>query len=58
MPNQPVISVGTAMIAAQPDSFFITTLSRMSFSVRLVSKMLPTRSRSDSVHSASRCTWS
>jgi len=57
-PKYPVTAVGTAMIAAQAVSFFITVLSRASCRDRLVSKMVVTMSRSDSVHSATRSTWS
>ena len=52
------MAVGTAMIAAQPVSFFITVLSRASCSDRLVSKIVVIMSRSDSVHSETRSTWS
>ena len=46
------------MMAAQPVSFFMTVLSRASCSDKLVSKIVVTMSRSDSVHSAARRTWS
>ena len=53
-----VTAVGTAMMAPQDASFFITVFSRASCSDRLVSKTELTMSRSDSVHSAARRTWS
>ena len=53
-----VVIFGTAMIAAQPASFFMTMLSRASCSDRLVSNTDATMSRSDSVHSEARSTWS
>jgi hypothetical protein len=57
-PNHPVTAVGTAMMAAQAASFFITSLSRASCKDRFVSKTLDTMSRRLSVHSAARMTWS
>ena len=50
--------VGTAMMAAHPVSFFMMVLSRASCSDRLVSNTVVTISRSDSVHSEARITWS
>ena len=46
------------MIAAHAVNFFITVLSRASINERFVSKTLLSMSRSDSVHSAARSTWS
>ena len=56
--HQPVIAVGTAMIAAQLVTFLVMTLSRLPCRVMLVSRMVVTRSRRDSVHSVARRTWS
>ena len=58
MPYHPVMAVGTAMIAAHPVSFFITMFRWESCKDRFVSKMESTMSRSESVHSAARITWS
>ncbi len=52
------MNVGTAMIAAQLVTFFVMTFIRLPWIVRLVSRIVVTRSRSDSVHSAARSTWS
>jgi hypothetical protein len=49
-PDQPVTAVGTAMIAAQPVSFFMTVFRRASWTDRLVSKTVVTLSRKDSLH--------
>ena len=57
-PYQPVIAVGTAMMAAQLVTFLVITLSRLPYRVMLVSRMVVTRSRRDSVHSVARRTWS
>ena len=44
------------MIAAQLVTFLVMTFSRLPWMVRLVSRMLVTRSRRLSVHSAARST--
>src|ERR1035437_4847531 len=49
-PDQPVTAVDTAMIAAQPVSFFMTVFRRASWTDRLVSKTVVTLSRKDSLH--------
>ena len=46
------------MIAAQLVTFFMITLSRLLRTVSRVSMMLASRSRSESVHSLTRSTWS
>ena len=46
------------MIAAQLVTFLVITLSRLPWMVRLVSRMVVTRSRRLSVHSVARSTWS
>ena len=51
-------AVGTAMMAAQLVTFFMIAFMRLPWMVRLVSRMVETRSRSDSVHSVARSTWS
>jgi hypothetical protein len=48
------MSVGTAMIAAQPVTFLVMMFILLPWMARLVSKMLVTRSRSPSVRSAAR----
>ena len=47
-----------AMMAAHAVSFFITVLSRASWSDSDVSKIDVSMSRSDSLHSAARIAWS
>ena len=54
----PVIRVGTAMIAAQAESFFMTMFSRTSASDRLVSYSEDSTSRWPSRMSAAWATWS
>src|SRR6266545_546841 len=49
---------GTAMIAAQLVTFFMMRFIRLACTVRLVSTVVATRSRRDSVHSVARSTWS
>ncbi len=51
MPYQPVMSVGTAMIAAQLVTFFMIWFVRKSRRLRFVSTIVLTRSRSASVDS-------
>ena len=46
------------MIAAQLVTYFMITLSRFPRTVRCISKIVVTRSRSDSVYSVARGTWS
>ena len=46
------------MMAAQLVTFFVIVFSRLPWTERLVSKIVETRSRSDSVHSVARSTWS
>jgi hypothetical protein len=53
-----VTAVGTAMMAAQLVTFFMIAFWRLPWMARLVSRMVETRSRSDSVHSVARSTWS
>jgi hypothetical protein len=52
------MAVGTAMIAAQLVTFFMIEFSRLPRIVMFVSRIVVTRSRSDSVHSLARRTWS
>jgi len=52
------MNVGTAMIAAHEVTFLVMTFIRLPWIVRFVSRIVVTRSRSDSVHSAARSTWS
>ncbi len=58
MPYQPVMSVGTAMIAAQLVTFFMTWFVRKSRRLRFVSTIVLTRSRRASVDSVTRRMWS
>ena len=46
------------MMAAQLVTFFMMRFIRLPCSVRLVSTMVVTRSRNDSVHSVARMMWS
>ena len=46
------------MIAAQLVTFFMLRFVRLAWMVRLVSTVVATRSRNDSVHSVARRTWS
>jgi hypothetical protein len=52
------MNVGTATIAAHDVTFLVMTFIRLPWMVRLVSRIVVTRSRSDSVHSVARSTWS
>ena len=56
--NVVVTNVGTAMIAAQPVSFFMIVFSLESCSARFVSNTVVIMSRNDSVHSDALSTWS
>ena len=46
------------MIAAQLVTFFMIMFIRLPWMLMLVSRIVVTRSRSDSVHSVARSTWS